>query len=123
MAEWVTQTDRFLDFNERTLLSGSGSVSASQMKQVAAERYIEFDQHRRALEAERAAEEELDDLRAGVPHFSDAISAPTLAVQRVVCWRWAGGGPVMSSSAAWRESWSISARSPSRRRRLVIHSR
>ena len=60
---------------------------------------------------------------SGVPHFSDAISAPTLAVQRVVCWRWAGGGPVMSSSAAWRESWSISARSPSRRRRLVIHSR
>ncbi len=64
MAEWVTQTDRFLDFNERTLLSGSGSVSASQMKQVAAERYVEFDQHRRAVEAERAAAEELDDLRA-----------------------------------------------------------
>ena len=61
--------------------------------------------------------------QSGVLHFSDAISAPTLAVQRVVCWRWAGGGPVMSSSAAWRDSSSISARSPSRRRRLVIHSR
>ncbi|MCA1604407.1 MAG: virulence RhuM family protein [Acidobacteria bacterium] len=64
MAEWVTQTDRFLDFNERTLLSGSGSVSADRMRQVAAQRYAEFDQHRRTLEAERATAAELDDFRA-----------------------------------------------------------
>lgn len=34
------------------------------MKQVAGERYAEFDQHRRTVEAERAAAAELDDLRA-----------------------------------------------------------
>jgi hypothetical protein len=27
MAEWVVQTDRFLDFNERRLLAGAGRVS------------------------------------------------------------------------------------------------
>lgn len=64
MADWVTQTDRFLAFNERDVLNGPGAVSASSMRAVAAERYAEFDEHRGVLEAERAASEELDDLRA-----------------------------------------------------------
>ena len=64
MAEWVTQTDRFLDFNERTLLSGSGNVSASQLKQVAAETLHRVRSAPPGSETERAAAEELDDLRA-----------------------------------------------------------
>lgn len=64
MTEWVAQTDRFLAFNDRDLLEGSGSVSASRMKAVAAERYAEYDERRRALEAVRAEADELDDLRA-----------------------------------------------------------
>ncbi len=64
MADWVTQTDRFLAFNERNVLNGPGSVSASEMKEVAGERYAEFDKHRRAREAEIAEAEELDDIRA-----------------------------------------------------------
>jgi hypothetical protein len=63
MTEWVAQTDRFLAFNERSLLAGSGSVSASRMKAVAAERYAEFDERRKAVEAERAEADELEDLR------------------------------------------------------------
>lgn len=63
MTEWVAQTDRFLAFNERSLLAGSGSVSASRMKEVAAERYAEFDERRKAVEAERAEADELEDLR------------------------------------------------------------
>jgi hypothetical protein len=63
MTEWVAQTDRFLAFNERNLLAGSGSVSASRMKEVAAERYAEFDERRKAVEAERAEADELEDLR------------------------------------------------------------
>ncbi len=63
MTEWVAQTDRFLAFNERSLLAGSGSVSASMMKAVAAERYAEFDERRTAVEAERAESDELEDLR------------------------------------------------------------
>ncbi len=64
MTEWASQTDRFLDFNERSLLTGSGSVSAAGMEAVAGERYAEFDERRRALEAEHAEAAELDDLRA-----------------------------------------------------------
>src|SRR5262249_32557999 len=63
MTEWVAQTDRFLAFNERSLLAGSGSVSASMTKAVAAERYAEFDERRKAAEAERAEADELEDLR------------------------------------------------------------
>jgi hypothetical protein len=64
MADWTAQTDRFLAFNERDVLNGAGTVSASTMKVVVAERYAEFDGHRRAVEAEHAAEQELDDLQA-----------------------------------------------------------
>ncbi|MGH3940312.1 MAG: virulence RhuM family protein [Pseudonocardiaceae bacterium] len=63
MTEWVAQTDRFLAFNERSLLADSGSVSASRMKTVVAERYAEFDERRKAVEAERAEADELEDLR------------------------------------------------------------
>ncbi|MEO7195407.1 MAG: RhuM family protein [Pseudonocardiaceae bacterium] len=44
-------------------MAGSGSVSASGMKAVAAERYAEFDERRKAAEAERAEADELEDLR------------------------------------------------------------
>jgi hypothetical protein len=63
MAEWVAQTDRFLSFNERSVLSGPGRVSASAVEQVIADRYAEFDEARRALEAEQAAADELQDLQ------------------------------------------------------------
>lgn len=64
MADWVTRTDGFLDFNERDVLVGPGSVSVAGMKEIAAGRYAEFDRRRRTEEAARAAMEEWDDLRA-----------------------------------------------------------
>jgi hypothetical protein len=63
MSEWVAQTDRFLSFNERSVLSGPGRVSASTVEQVIAERYAEFDERRRALEAEQSTADELQDLQ------------------------------------------------------------
>jgi len=62
MADWVAQADRFLDFNERPVLRGAGSVSASHVEQAVAATYAEYDGRRRALEAEQAAAEELSDL-------------------------------------------------------------
>jgi hypothetical protein len=64
MADWVTQTDRFLAFNEREVLDGPGRVSAMSAKEITAERYAEFEQRRRDEESERAVLEEWDDLRA-----------------------------------------------------------
>lgn len=63
MADWVTQTDRFLVFNEREVLSGPGRVSAGSAKEITAARYTEFEQRRRDEEAERAAVQEWDDLQ------------------------------------------------------------
>jgi hypothetical protein len=62
MTEWVAQTDRFLDFNERSLLRGPGQVSSARADAVAGGRYDEFDRRRRALEAEQAEADELRDL-------------------------------------------------------------
>lgn len=64
MAEWVTQTDRFIDLDELPLLRGSGSVSTQEKDRLAGERYDEYDSRRRADEARRALAEEADDLRA-----------------------------------------------------------
>lgn len=67
MADWVAQTDRFLSFNERPVLSGAGRVSHEQMEAIVSERYAAFDGRRRALEAqeaEREAEQEMESLAA-----------------------------------------------------------
>lgn len=63
MADWVTQTDRFLVFTEREVLGGPGGVSAESAKEITAARYTEFEQRRRDEEAERAAVQEWDDLQ------------------------------------------------------------
>jgi len=60
MADWIAQTDRFLSFNERSVLAGPGHVSHEQMETIVSERYTDFDARRRAMEA-RAAEREADD--------------------------------------------------------------
>ncbi|MCK9367854.1 MAG: virulence RhuM family protein [Metallibacterium scheffleri] len=65
MADWLTQTDRFLRFNERAVLSGAGQVSHAAMQALIDDRFARFDAHRRRAEAERAeheAEQELNHL-------------------------------------------------------------
>lgn len=59
----IAQTDRFLDFNERDVLTSAGSVSAARMKVVTADRFAEVDAGRRAQEVERTALQDQDDLR------------------------------------------------------------
>lgn len=63
MEDWIAQTDRFITFDEREVLSGPGRVSAERMKVEVGERYMAWDEGRRAREAEQAAVEEADDLR------------------------------------------------------------
>ncbi len=67
MSDWIKQTDRFLDFNERAILDGPGNVSNVQMEAIISERYAEFDAMRRAtlaMAAEREAELDLQSLTA-----------------------------------------------------------
>lgn len=67
MLDWIRQTDRFLDFNERAILDGPGRVSNQQMEAIITERYAEFDAARRAsarIASEREAELDLASLNA-----------------------------------------------------------
>jgi hypothetical protein len=63
MAEWIAQTDRFLNFNERAVLAGAGRVSHEQMEAIVGTRYTEFEARRRATEALAAEREADDDLK------------------------------------------------------------
>jgi len=65
LADWRNYVDRFMEFNEQSLLSSVGKVSRDQMKSVANQRYEEFDNNRKqaeAIEADRAELEALDNL-------------------------------------------------------------
>lgn len=64
MADWIAQTDRFVEFNEYPVLVGPGTVSRSQVEALVETRYLQFDAERRAAEAERAAHQEIADLDA-----------------------------------------------------------
>lgn len=61
---WRQNVDRLLEFNERPVLDGKGSISNERMKTIAHERYETFDANRRHAEAEAADEEDLRELEA-----------------------------------------------------------
>ena len=57
---WKQNVDRLLEFNDRPVLHGPGSVSHDRMKVTAEDRYASFDRNRRQSEA---LEEDRDDLK------------------------------------------------------------
>lgn len=64
MDDWRQYVDRFVEFNERPLLTSSGSISHEHMQRVAHERYAEFDAKRRKAEALQADAEDIKQLEA-----------------------------------------------------------
>lgn len=56
---WRENVDRMLEFNEQPILDRAGSVSRQKMKEIAEERYAEFDAKRRQAEAIEADAEDL----------------------------------------------------------------
>ncbi|MBT3378389.1 MAG: hypothetical protein HN742_35050 [Lentisphaerae bacterium] len=61
---WRQNVDRLLEFNDRSVLTNAGSISAEEMKAIAAERYDTFDTHRRAAEAVAADAQDIGALEA-----------------------------------------------------------
>jgi len=61
---WRHNVDRLLEFNERPILDGAGSISRDRMEQIAHERYEQFDAQRRQNEALEADAEDLRELEA-----------------------------------------------------------
>lgn len=67
MADWVAQTDRFLTFNEREVLTNAGRVSHQRMEAIVHQVYTQFDagrHEREAIEAEAEYVEELKKIEA-----------------------------------------------------------
>ena len=54
MQQWSDKLDAFLEFNDRSLLSGPGSIQAAVAKKLAESRYNEFDAKRRTSDAAAA---------------------------------------------------------------------
>ena len=61
---WRNNVDRLLEFNERPVLQGAGAMSAEQARNIAHERYEQFDTQRRRNEALEADAEDLRALEA-----------------------------------------------------------
>ncbi|SFM53421.1 Uncharacterized conserved protein [Ectothiorhodospira mobilis] len=61
---WRNNVDRLLEFSDRPVLEGAGSISAKQAERIAHERYEQFDAQRRRDEALEADAEELRELEA-----------------------------------------------------------
>jgi len=61
---WRSNVDRLLEFNERRVLEGAGAISAERARQVAHERFDQFDAQRRQDEALEADAEDLRELEA-----------------------------------------------------------
>lgn len=61
---WRNNADRLLEFNERPILEGAGAISAERAREIAHERYDEFDARRRRDEALEADAEDLRELEA-----------------------------------------------------------
>lgn len=74
MTEWVAQTDRFLDFNERDVLTHAGRVSREGMTRIAHQRFADFDQNRKTAEARTAEAEHVEELRAIEAEVAKKIS-------------------------------------------------
>lgn len=64
LEDWRKYIDSFIAFNEQPLLRSAGSVSHEQMKNVAHQRYDEFDQKRRTAEALEVDTQELNELES-----------------------------------------------------------
>lgn len=63
MTFWKENVDRIIEFNDKKLLTDSGSVSKIEMERIADEIYDKFNARRKEEEAKQADMDDLDDLK------------------------------------------------------------
>lgn len=61
---WRENIDRIIEFNDRELLTHKGSVSNAQMESLVEKLYVQFDNKRKAIEAQIADADDLEELKA-----------------------------------------------------------
>jgi len=64
MSFWKENVDRILEFNDKKVLAGKGSISNAEMEQKAREAYAEFDARRKAYEADLADKQDVEEIEA-----------------------------------------------------------
>lgn len=60
---WQNNVDRILELNDRAVLSSKGKISHKKMEERAREIYEQFDDKRKAFDAQQADETDLHELR------------------------------------------------------------
>ena len=63
---WRENVDRLLEFNDKKILSGAGSISNAEMEERVGKIYTEFDQKRKAYDAQLADEQDLKEIEGEV---------------------------------------------------------
>lgn len=61
---WRENVDRILEFQDKAVLQGKGSISNAQMQKQLKELYDTFHQKRKQVEAQQADQDDLEDLKA-----------------------------------------------------------
>jgi len=64
MADWESELDRFLRYNDRRVLHDAGSISHSKMERITSQRYERFDAARKAAQEEEDETEHEEELKA-----------------------------------------------------------
>jgi len=62
MAYWKDNVDRLLEFNDKQILAGAGSISHADMEEKVREIYGEFDEKRKLFEAQEADAQDIEGL-------------------------------------------------------------
>lgn len=62
MSFWKENVDRILEFNDKKVLTGKGSISNAEMDQKVREIYAEFDARRKAYEANLADKQDIEEI-------------------------------------------------------------
>ncbi len=63
MSFWKENVDKILDLNDKPILQGKGSISNTQMEEIAEKVYHTFNTKRKTEEAKKADEEDLQELK------------------------------------------------------------
>jgi hypothetical protein len=62
MSFWKENVDRILEFNDKKVLTGKGSISNAEMEQKVREIYSKFDDRRKAYEADMADKQDVKEI-------------------------------------------------------------
>ena len=69
MSFWQVNVDRILELNDKKLLTGKGSISNAEMEQKVREIYDEFDERRKAYEADLADKQDIQEIEDTIKKY------------------------------------------------------